>query len=412
MPQPDTPAPAAAPEPTSTLAPRHALSPAPRLGGLLSLTLLVGTVNGLSRVALPLYIASLGAQPWQVGVAGAFGYAGILLLALPMGAWIDRHGSRPLFLRGVAVASVLYLVLPVLGAASQAMLAMALLGLVLPFRTIPAQTEFLALLPSLSPGKAGWNRAATMTGMFFLGPALSAAAIAGLGFPPVFELAAAGLLLAFLLGGRVLGQSPALANGDDSPLVTRIRAQLALLRGHAEVRRTMSIDFLTQMAVAYFIVFGLVLAVRRLGMPLQAAAGLVTLQGAMYVVTLLLGGKLMARFHEDRLYVAAFVLIGLQCLLFGLAWHPAALWVGSALMGIAVGIQGLVSTSRFADLMRQYGRGRVGGLTSLGPPAGGLLGALAGGAVSQNFGTQAGFLLLAVVYGLMAAVRLRARTNP
>ena len=37
------------------------------------------------------------------------------------------------------------------------------------------------------------------------------------------------------------------------------------------------------------------LAVRRFGMPLQAAAGLVTLQGAVFVATLFLGGRWLSQ---------------------------------------------------------------------------------------------------------------------
>jgi MFS family permease len=90
------------------------LEPVPpgRLAGLLSLGLLVGTINGLSRVALPLYAAALGAQAWQVGIVGGLGYSGMLLLAMPVGAWIDRHGSRAIFLRGASAAALVYLALP------------------------------------------------------------------------------------------------------------------------------------------------------------------------------------------------------------------------------------------------------------------------------------------------------------
>ena len=40
----------------------------PPLAGLLGLGMAVGTVNGLSRVAMPLFAVSLGAQSWQVGI--------------------------------------------------------------------------------------------------------------------------------------------------------------------------------------------------------------------------------------------------------------------------------------------------------------------------------------------------------
>ena len=389
-------------------APSPSPSPSARLAGLLSLALVIGTVNGLSRVALPLYAASLGAQAWQVGLVGGLGYAGVMLLSLPIGAWIDHHGSRALFTRGVLVAALLLLLMPLLHQPWMAVLGTALLGLALPFRTVPAQTEFLALLPQLSVSKAGWNRAAHTMGLFFLGPAASAAVIAGLGFAPVFELASAGLLVGFLVGRRVLtGRSRTPSPVAHESLSQRVRAQLVMVAGHAEMRRTMLIDCLTQMAVAYFVVFALVLAVRRFGLPLQAAAGLVTLQGAIFVSTLFIGGRWLSRRTEEWQYLLAFGLMLAQALLFALGGHVWALWLGAALMGLGVGLQGLTSTARFAELMQQFGRGRVGGLTSVAPTAGGMVGAVGGGVLSQQLGIEAGFGVLAVLFGGLCVGQVR-----
>ncbi len=385
----------------------------PPLAGLLALGMTVGTVNGLHRVAMPLYAASLGAQSWQVGIVGGLGYTGILLLALPMGAWIERHGSRLLFIRGVFVAALLYLALPFMHSPAQAIGAAAVLGLLLPLRTIPVYTEFLAMLPRLSPARAGWNRAANTLGMFFLGPAISAAIMAALGFGPVFELAAGTLLVAQLVGQRVLAGPRHAGDAGHRSIAERVRGQFALLREHADVRRTMAIDFLAQMTVAYFTVFGLVLAVRRFGMPLQQAAGLVTLQGALFVAMLFAGGALVLHWKEDLRYLLAFVLLLGQTLLYGLGTGPTALWAGAALSGLGLGLQSLTSTTRFGAFMVRFGRGRIGGLTSLGAPAGGLIGAMGGGIVSQRIGTQGGFLLLAFGCAVVCVVQvLRLRRMP
>src|SRR6185295_790039 len=103
----------------------------PHLPALLSLGLMVGTINGLSRVAMPLFAASRGAQAWQLGIVGGLGYMGVLLMALPMGAWIDRHGSRTMFLRGALAAALLYLLLLVVQGPWQVIAAAALLGFAL-----------------------------------------------------------------------------------------------------------------------------------------------------------------------------------------------------------------------------------------------------------------------------------------
>ena len=374
---------------------------------------MVGTINGLSRVAMPLFASSRGAQAWQVGIVGGLGYMGVLLMALPMGAWIDRHGSRPMFLRGAAAAALLYLLLPWMQGPWQVIGAAALLGFVLPFRTVPIQTEFLAMLPQLGPAKAGWNRGAFMLGLSFIGPAVSAAVVSSLGFAALFLMVSATLLLAFVVGRRVLLRRSGVAGlPGDAPLHVRIVRQLALLRDDPDFRRTMLIDGLAQMSVAYFVVFAIQMAIHRFGMTLQAAAGLITLQGALYVATLFAGGTLVMRWRVETRYALAFAMLLAQSLLYGWGSGPAALWLGAALMGIGVGLQGVTSTTRFAELMRRHGRGRIGGLSSLAPTSGGIIGAVVGGVVSQHLGIETGFLLLALGQAAMGALQLRRRRAP
>jgi MFS family permease len=382
-----------------------------RLQRLLLLSLLVGTVNGLSRVALPLFAAALGGQAWQVGIVGGLGYTGIVLLALPMGAWMDQHGGRRLFLWGIALAVPLYLLLSLAVQPWQAVLMALMLGLALPLRTVPSYTEFLALLPSLSPARAGWNRAANMTGMFFLGPAISAAAITALGFPPVFVLAALGLACAGLLGRRALGHGERAQQHERASLLSRMADQIKLVREHTGLRRTLAIDFLAQVAVAYYVVFGMIIAVRELGMPLQSAASLVTLQGAVYVGTLLVGAGPLAALRTRHAYLLALGLLLLECLLFGLGTQPWMLWIGSALLGLGSGIQALLSTNSFAQWMRSFGRGRIGGLASLAAPSGGVLGAIGGGLLSQQLGPHAGFLGLAAAFALSVVWLVRRQPD-
>jgi predicted MFS family arabinose efflux permease len=312
-----------------------------------------------------------------------------------------------MFLRGAAAAALLYLLLPLLHTPWHVIGGAVLLGLVLPFRTVPIQTEFLAMLPSLGPAKAGWNRGAFMLGLAFIGPAVSAAVVSQLGFTALFLLVSATLLLAIIVGRRVLKRRSGVAGqAGDAPLHVRIKGQMRLLKDDADFRRTMLIDGLAQMSVAYFVVFSIPLAMRNHAMSLQSAAGLITLQGALYVATLFAGGTLVARWRFEQRYLLAFTMLLAQSLLFGLGHSAAALWTGAALMGVGVGLQGVTSTTRFGELMQRHGRGRIGGLSSLAPTAGGITGAVAGGVVSQHLGTAAGFLLLGLGHVAMCVLQL------
>jgi MFS family permease len=86
------------------------------------------------------------------------------------------------------------------------------------------------------------------------------------------------------------------------------------------------------------------------------------------------------------------------------------LWTGSALLGLSSGIQGLLSTTSFAQWMGAFGRGRIGGLVSPAAPTGGLLGAIGGGLLSQQIGSRVGFLGLAVAFALSVVWLARQAT--
>ena len=57
--------------------------------------------------------------------------------------------------------------------------------------------------------------------------------------------------------------------------------------------------------------------------------------------------------------------------------------------------------------MQLFGRGRVGGLTSVAPTAGGMVGAVGGGVLSQQLGIEAGFGVLAVLFGGLCVGQVR-----
>lgn len=372
------------------------------------LGVLVGTTNGISKVSLPLYAAALHASPWQIGLVGGLQFLGMLLLSLPLGALIDRHGSRPLFRLGASASTVLYLVgLTQVTEPWQLIGCVMLLGLCNPFRMVPTQTEFLHILPRLGPGKAGWNRAAHTLGMFFIGPSLGAALLGWLGFPLTFALVGAGMWASLVLGNHVLRDAAPGRKERAGAFSQRIRGQLQIVLERAQFRRTMAIEFCGQMAMAYFTVFIVLVGIRQFGMPTQEAAGLLTLQGALFVATLFGGGVVLARFREEARYGLAFSLLFAHEALLVAPQHKLQLWLSAGFLGVGLGVQHLTSVTRFGALMRELGRGRVGGLFSLAGPSGGLTGAVLGGMLGQHFGLLAGFRLLTVVYAAQLISYLR-----
>jgi MFS family permease len=383
------------------------------LHGFMLLGVLVGTSNGIAKVCLPLYAAALHASPWQIGLVGGLQFGGMLLLSLPLGALIDRHGSRSLFRLGASALAALYLLgLTQVREPWQLILCVVLLGTFNPFRIVPTQTEFLHILPRLGPGKAGWNRASHTMGMFFIGPSLGAALLGWIGFRPTFVVVAAGMLVSLAVGNYVLRDAEPGRGDQAAALKARIRGQLRVVAERPHFRRTMGIEFCGQMAMSYFTVFIVLVGIRQFGMHTQEAAGLLTLQGALFVATLFGGGVLLARWGEEARYGLAFSLLFAHEVLMFAPQHKLQLSAAAGLLGIGLGTQHLTSVTRFGALMREYGRGRVGGLFSLAGPSGGLTGAVLGGLLGQHFGLLAGFRVLSAVYAVQLFLFVRGLREP
>ncbi len=371
------------------------------LTGFMVLGVLAGTSNGVAKVVLPLYAATLHATPWQIGLVGGLQFVGMLLLSLPLGALIDRLGSRPLFRFGCLGAVALFLAgFSYAATPWQLIGCVVLFGIVNPFRMVTTQTEFLHLVPRIGAARAGWQRAAQSAGMFFVGPMLGALLIGVAGYADTFRVVAAGLFATFLIGERVLSASPPGQGAGAGPFLARLLDQFRLIGRRADLRRIMLIEFLGQVAMSYFTVFVIQVALRRFGMATQQAAGLVTLQGAVFVLTLLAGGTATRGWRDETRFRAAFVLLIAAQLLLARPFGPAALWAGAALLGLGLGLQHVTSVARYAGLAQELGRGRVGALSSLAGPAGGLVGAVAGGWLSQHAGMLAGFQVLLALFVL------------
>jgi len=61
--------------------------------------------NAVSALALPFVaLLDLHAHAWQVGLLSACAFASYAVLALPVGAWLDRRTRRPFVLAGISAA--------------------------------------------------------------------------------------------------------------------------------------------------------------------------------------------------------------------------------------------------------------------------------------------------------------------
>lgn len=378
----------------------------------MTLGLLAGIANGTAKVLLPLYAASLSATRAQIGLVGGLQFLGLLLLSLPIGSMLERVGSRRMFAIGaIGGATVYALLFPLVGTPWQLIGCVILFGIFNPMRMVTTQTEFLHLLHTVDPRRAGWNRAAHSSGMFFLGPMLGATVLTTLGFAAAFQLSAIALLVAVLIGDRILASLPIHASTQTYSLREYVRSFVELVRTHRTLRTNLLIEFVGQVALTYFSVFIVLLTIQKFQLGAHAAAALVTLEGGCFVVALVALGTLVQRLSEPRRFALAFALLALsQAFLMSASayWMLAA---GALLLGLGLATQHLATVGRFAILARDLGRGRIGGLSTVAGPCGGVLGAAAGGLLAQHLGLLAGFHVLFVLFLILGVLALRRRPS-
>lgn len=381
------------------------------LTGFMIIGMLAGIANGMAKVLLPLYAAFLHASKSQIGLVGGLQFVGLLLLSLPVGTLLARVGSRRMFrIGGIGGAIVYALLFPFASTPTQLIACVILFGIFNPMRMVTTQTEFLQLLHTVDPRRAGWNRAAHSSGMFLLGPMLGATALATLGYAGAFQVSAIALLLAVLIGDRTLAALPAHDAAAPRSLREHMRSFVDIVRRNADLRRNLAFEFFGQTAMTYFGVFAVLIAIQKLRLGTHAAAAVITIEGACFIVALLCLGFLVQRLRETSRYLLSFGLLALAQAFLMLATAYWALLAGAVLLGVGLGTLHLTTVPCFAALAQRLGRGRVGGLFTVTGPCGGIVGAIAGGVVAQSIGLAGGFALLFVLFvALFAFALLRGR---
>jgi nitrate/nitrite transporter NarK len=121
--------------PHSFLAPLHSFLGAPAGAGWRAVLLLCLSVVGPAMnytnhgPLIPLISADLGLTPTQAGLMSTAFFLGILLTALPVGHWIDRHGGKPVLVLGYALVIAGNLAMAAAGGLGAVLLAKLIAGL-------------------------------------------------------------------------------------------------------------------------------------------------------------------------------------------------------------------------------------------------------------------------------------------
>lgn len=365
----------------------------PFLVSFVLLNSLMGVSVGLAKVTAPLYALHLGASEGMLSLLAGAQNLGVLLMSLPIGFLVERHGPVGLFVSGSFSAALLYALLPLVPSPPFLLVGTVVIGLFMPFRFVTLNTLFLEQLTELGESKAGWARGSHMAGTSLIGPALAAYLVLALDYRLTYWLIALLFLVTGFMAPLVFGGRER-ARAQVRPIaLEEVKRQLLLIARDAELRGACLLDFTGQAIMLFYTFFIVVIAVTTLGLGSEQASGLVGAQGLSYVLALFTLGPLATRLGPVQVHVVCALLIGSGLLLLGMASEPLALWLGGLVLGIGLGLLQIVNLMRFARIGARVGRGKIAGVNALVGPAGGMAGSLGGGLVGQQLGLQTVFLL-------------------
>jgi MFS family permease len=360
----------------------------------------MGVSVGLAKVTTPLFALSLGANDALLGLVAGSQNAGILLIGLPMGFLVDRHGPAGLFVIGSLCAGVMYSLVPLVPSPMFLVGCTFVISFFMPFRFVSLNTVFLQQLEVLGEDKAGWARGSHMAGTTMIGPALAATLIQVSSFRYTYWVIAALFLLTMLMSPLVFNQHE--AETHNRPLSLRdLKAQLVMIGRDVDLRGACMVDFTGQAIMMFYTFFIVVIAIAQLGLGANGASGLVGAQGFSYVVALFTLGPFANRLGQDSVYVLSAGICALALLLLGSAGWPPMMWLGGLLLGVGLGLLQIVNLMRFARIGGRLGRGKIAGLNALIGPAGGMVGSMGGGLLGSQIGLQNVFLAFIPALGLL-----------
>jgi MFS family permease len=366
-----------------------------------TLSAVMGISVGIAKVTTSLYAVHLGASEAMLGVVAGSQSIGILVMSIPLGFLVDRHGPARLFSIGTLVAGALYFALPLVATTGFLVACTSLIGCFMPFRFVSLNTVFLEQLVHMGESKAGWYRGTHMAGTFLIGPALGAAAVSLLDFRATYWLIAALFGVTIAMGPMVFRQLEQTGRQPRAMSFSEVSAQLASIVRDPDLRGACMAEFTAQGITMYYGFFIVVIGIANLGLSAPQASGLVSAQGLAYVVALFSCGRIARMLGQLQAYLTSAAVVLLALLLLGTGQSAPVLLAGGALLGLGVGLLQIVNLMRFARIGSRLGRGKIAGLNALVGPAGGMVGNLCGGLLGHRLGLQSVFLLFIPALGLL-----------
>ncbi|OTG84195.1 hypothetical protein B9T31_13650 [Acinetobacter sp. ANC 4558] len=382
---------------------------------MLSFILVASTAGlgiGTAKVAISLFAIELNASEFEMGLIAASQMIGILFMGLPAGALIKRYGPLFIFSLGSLLAGLCYALTPWVQHAWFLILFSALASFCMPLRFVSLNTVFMSHLYQIGAAKAGWFRGAHMIGFMLIGPILAVWFTHNLGFIGGF-IALGALFIIPVIIAPTMFNSYQIDTKKATPISWKSVIQpLYLLKKEKTLRYVSLLEFASSASMMYFTFFIVVIAIQNYGFSATAAASLVSLYGAIYMVTLFTVGHLFERLGKKHFYQISSASIATGLFFLALPWGQYWLWTGSAILGVGLGGMGVANLSTFAQIGQRVGMENVSALSSFFGPVGSLLSGVVGGLFGYVWGLQNLFFIWMFLFlGLLVLLQIKQPFN-
>lgn len=360
-----------------------------------------GTAFGIFSLLLPAYALSLNATTEKIGMIQGALSLGLVATILPAGFLTDRFGSRRLYILSGFLMAAIILTMPLAKELAPLILAVAVAGCIGSFNMTSTNAAFFNNLRRMGESKTGWYRGALTIGLSLIGPIAGGWIIEGFGFTRTFIVVAALWMVPALSAVILTSSAPVAGSGRvDVPVVHQVKN---LLVNHP-LLGALALEGIGVATVGVYATFIVVLSLERLGLTVQYVGWLLGLEGIGYAAVLFFGGKLLTMLSRKKLVLVSFTGTALSFAIFATASGFSNIALGSAILGLALGLLGLMNMSTLANT--RVGKGSVAGFHgfSIGVFAG--LGPLVAGFIGKTKGLEAIFWSVAVLYVGLAVLRL------
>lgn len=380
----DTPQPLAEP-PASLQAPVS-------ITGFLCLAAISGVTIGMANIVTQLYAIHIGASAFEIGIIGAMEAIGMMLLTVPAGFIIARHGARIVYAIASLGPFLLYALAPWLGQWWMLALVRLLVGICIPFRTVSMASAFLGQLKRIGTQKAGWYRAALTFGMAVLGPATATFVTGRFSYMASFLLIAFlfGVMAAFSLSFFPPREEQAPTDAVTAPASPSFLGQISHLFRNPDISESCALEFMSGATASLFATFILLVALSLPGLGAEDGVTVLLVDGLVTISALFLGARLITRLSRRQAYAIGLLLAIAAMTVTSLANGLGMLILAGILLSLGAATVHLVNMMLLAHLPGE--KSKVSSVYQLSQMLGSVTGAIGGGLLSKFMPLQLVFL--------------------